>query len=820
MTAWTLAYDGFDPRQEGLREAMCTLGNGYFAARGAAPEAEADDTHYPGTYLAGGYNRLRTEVGGRVVENEDLANLPNWLPLTFRVPGEPWFRLRAVEILSYRQTLDLRAGVLHRTVRFRDRRGRTTTLAQRRLVHMGDPHLAALETTLTPEDWSGPVEFRTALDGTVINAGVARYRHLNASHLEPLETAGFDSDVLYLKVLTTQSKIGIAEAARTEVFIDDAPLRVERRAEEKPGLVGQRFGLTLERGRPVRIEKTLALFTSRDRAISECGLAARTAVAGAGRFAELLERHGLAWELLWRRFDIEVETAHDEGGERMGLILHLHVFHLLQTVSMHTMDLDVGVPARGWHGEAYRGHVFWDELFILPFLTLRVPEIARSLLMYRYRRLGAARAVAREAGYAGAMYPWQSGSDGREESQVLHLNPRSGRWISDHTRLQRHVSAAVAYNIWQYYQTTRDAEFLRFYGAEMLLEIARFWASIASWNADRGRYEIRGVMGPDEYHDGYPGAEWPGLNNNAYTNLMAVWVLCRAVDLLDLLPADRRRELCETLDLRQAEIDRWQEIGRGMLIPFHDEDIISQFEGYESLRPLEWDRYRQDHGDSMRLDRILEAEGDTPNRYQASKQADVLMLFYLFSSEALGELFARLGYPFRYDTIPKNIAYYLLRSSHGSTLSKVVHSWVLTRSDRARSWKLFSEALESDVADVQGGTTPEGIHLGAMAGTVDLVQRAYTGLEVRDEALWLNPCLPTEVTRLQMQIRYRGHTLALDITPAWLEVGCLECAAAPVRIGFKDAVRELRGGQTIEFALEERGSESSPCGGTKRSSAK
>jgi alpha,alpha-trehalase len=666
---------------------------------------------------------------------------------------------------------------------------------------MDDPHLAALEITLTPEDWSGPVEFRTALDGTVINAGVARYRHLSSSHLEPLETAGVGEDTLYLKLLTSQSELAVAQAARTEAFTGDAPLHAERHLEERAGFVAHQFTLSLEPGQTVHLEKTLALFTSRDRAISECGLAARTAVAQAGRFAELLERHSLAWELLWRRFDIEVESAHQEGGERMGLILHLHVFHLLQTVSMHTMDLDVGVPARGWHGEAYRGHVFWDELFILPFLTLRVPEVTRSLLMYRYRRLGAARIGAREAGYAGAMYPWQSGSSGREESQVLHLNPRSGRWIPDHTRLQRHVSAAVAYNIWQYYQTTRDAEFLCFYGAEMLLEIARFWASIASWNAERERYEIRGVMGPDEYHDASPEAEQPGLNNNAYTNLMAVWVLCRALELLDLLPADRRRELCETLDLRRAEIDRWQEISRRMLVPFHDDGIISQFEGYESLRPLQWDRYREDHGDSMRLDRILEAEGDTPNRYQASKQADVLMLCYLFSSEALGELFARLGYPFGYDTIPRNIAYYLPRSSHGSTLSKVVHAWVLTRSDRARSWKLFNEALESDVADVQGGTTPEGIHLGAMAGTVDLVQRAYTGLEVRGDVLWLNPCLPAEVARLQMRIRYRGHALELDITRARLTVRCPECAAPPVQIGFKGAVRELRGDQTIDFTL-------------------
>ena len=182
------------------------------------------------------------------------------------------------------------------------------------------------------------------------------------------------------------------------------------------------------------------------------------------------------------------------------LQVFLHIFHLLQTVSENTIDLDVGVPSRGWHGEAYRGHILWDELFIFPFLNLRLPELTRSLLMYRYRRLEEARHLARQAGHRGAMFPWQSGSDGREESQVLHLNPRSGRWVPDESNLQRHVSAAIAYNVWQYHQATQDVEFLAHYGAEMLLSIARFWASIATFDPERERYEIRGVAGPDEYH--------------------------------------------------------------------------------------------------------------------------------------------------------------------------------------------------------------------------------------------------------------------------------------------------------------------------------
>ena len=742
-------------------------------------------------------------VAGREVENEDLVNVPNWLCLSFRVDGGPWFSLDNGDVLAYRQELDLRRGILLRTVRFRDREGRVTRVDERRIVHMAEPHLAALEVTVSPEGWTGRLEIRSALEGRVINAGVDRYRSLEQQHLEPVGTSVVDQDTVSIKVRTVQSEVTVAEAARTRVRRSGELVEAERRVVREPGCIALQVALDASRTRPVTIEKVVALYTSRDGAVSEAELQAREAVIGAPGFAELLEAQAMAWKHLWRRFDVELELAEPIEDDRADLILHLYLFHLLQTTSVNTMKmgLDVGVPSRGWHGEAYRGHIFWDELFIVPILNFRLPEITRALLLYRYRRLGAARIAAREAGYEGAMFPWQSGSDGREETQKVHLNPKSGRWNPDNSHLQRHVNAAIAYTIDQYFQVTGDTEFMSFYGAEMFLEIARFWASLAAFNPERGRYEIRGVMGPDEYHDAYPGAETPGLNNNAYTNVMAVWVLCRALEVLALLPAERRRELCELLGIDRDEIARWEEVSRKMFLPFHGEGILSQFEGYESLEELDWERYRRKHDDVIRLDRVLEAEGDTPNRYKASKQADVLMLFYLFSSEALKDLFERLGYPFEYETIPKNLAYYMQRSSHGSTLSKVVHSWVLARSDRERSWKFFTEALESDVADVQGGTTPEGIHLGAMAGTVDLIQRAYSGLETRGDVLWFNPCLPQEITHLQMLVRYRGHSLAVDITPSRLRLRCPECTAPPTQVGYKDEVRELRGGDTVEFGL-------------------
>ncbi len=801
MSEWALVYDGFDPAQEKLREALCTLGNGYFASRGAAPEAVADAVHYPGTYLAGGYNRLRSEVAGHEFENEDLVNLPNWLPLSFRIDGGDWFDLEQVQILGYRQSLDIHRALLERTVRFVDKHGRSSHLRQRRLVHMGMQHLAALSTTLVAENWSGKVEFRSALDGRVVNDGVDRYRGLRNRHLEPLLAEEVDKECTLLKMRSSQARQEIALAARTRLYRNNDSVQCREQIRRKPEYICQHFQLDIAEGDTVRVEKTVALYTSRDRAITECSLDALNSLHRAGPFEELLSTHCEHWAQLWRRFDIGLKEGNGEEGDQHVLILRLHILHMLQTASPNTMDLDVGVPARGWHGEAYRGHIFWDELFIFPLLNLRLPEITRALLMYRYRRLGAARDNADAANYRGAMYPWQSGSNGREESQRLHYNPKSKRWIPDNTYLQRHVNAAIAYNIWQYYQVTGDMEFLSFYGAEMFLEIARFWGSIAHFNESSGRYEIHGVIGPDEFHTGYPGSDKPGLNNHSYTNVMAVWVLWRALELLRLLPEERRDELCAALGLGEEEITRWDEISRKMRVVFQDNGIISQYEGYEALQEFDWEGYRNKYGDIHRLDRVLEAEGDSPNRYKASKQADVLMLFYLFSSEELGELFERLGYPFEYETIPRNIEYYAQRTSHGSTLSRVVHSWVELRSNRAGSWQLFQEALKSDVIDIQGGTTPEGIHLGAMAGTVDLLQRGYTGIVTRGDVLWLNPCLPEDLHCLTMCIRYRGHSLDLDIRQEQLRVHARASNASPIKVGIKDGVYQLKAGDARIFSL-------------------
>ncbi|MDG4647830.1 glycosyl hydrolase family 65 protein [Roseibacterium sp. SDUM158017] len=795
---WCTRFSGYDPRTEGRRETLCALGNGYIVTRAAAADAVADDVHYPGTYLAGGYDRLVSEVGGQSIENEDLVNLPNWLPLAMRIGDGPWLRPDAVQYLDYRQDLDLMGCVLTRSLRFRDEDGRVTRWDERRIASMRDPHLCALAVTITPENWSGAMHVRAGLDGSVTNWGVARYRDLDGRHLETLDTSREDGGILALRSRFVQARREVALAARTTVTVDGGHISAAR-SEILPDLVQEEFDLDAQEGRAIRVEKIAAYFDSRDTAMTEPLSEALDHVRHAHDFRALCEEHVLAWKHLWEQFDIRLEDA-DSGAQ---LKLRLHIMHLLQTASAHSVEMDVGIPPRGWHGEAYRGHIMWDELFIFPFLTLRMPVLTRALLQYRFRRLDEARRAAREAGVKGAMFPWQSGSNGREESQRIHLNPRSGRWVPDNTWRQRHVGAAVAFNVWEYVQATDDRAFLRDYGAELFCEIARFFASLAEERPD-GRFGIRGVMGPDEFHTAYPGVDARtsgGLDNNAYTNFMTAFILSRAEDILELIPLDERRWLCERLGLGRDELARWEEVSRRLFLPFHDDGILSQFEGYEALLDFDWDGYRARYGDLQRLDRILEAEGKEPNDYKVSKQADVLMIFYLFSAEEIGHIFARLGYEFTPDMILRNIQYYMQRTSHGSTLSWVAHAWVLARADRQRSWELARKALDADSADIQGGTTKEGIHLGAMAGTVDLMQRCYTGIEFRTGTLVFNPRLPEEVERLRSTVRFRRQILDFEITQDRLTVTSRPMTAHPVTISYRGQSRDMSPGQSFTFRL-------------------
>ncbi|MGZ4482831.1 MAG: glycoside hydrolase family 65 protein [Nocardioidaceae bacterium] len=799
MNGWLFSYHGYDPADEMRREALCTLGNGFFATRGAAPESRADGVHYPGTYAAGIYDRATDEVDGAVIENESLVNLPNWLALTFGVGGQ-WLDLALVELLGYHQELDLRHGLLTRRFRFRDREDRVTAVIERRFVHMALPHLGGLQTTITPENWSGRLQVRTWVDGTVQNTGVARYRTLSGRHLGETECSHHDGCDL-LTVHTLQSRLRIAVAARTRVRPpgDLRAHRVRELSAKAPCIAGHELAVEVSEGQPVTIEKLVAIYTSRDPAISEPGTEAVEELRRVGGFEDLLRPHRRAWDRLWRVFGVEI-TDNPELPDDFLASVRLGLFHLLQTVSPHSRELDVGVPARGLHGEAYRGHVFWDELFVMPVVWMRDPGLSRALLLYRYRRLPAARRAAQDAGHRGAMFPWQSGSDGREESQRLHLNPTSGHWLPDVTDLQRHSGLAVALSAWRFYETTGDVEFLCDYAAELVLEVALFFGGLAHYDFRRGRFVVTGVVGPDEFHTGYPDASEPGIDNNAYTNVLVVWLVRTALKLLDLLPRARRSELVRNLGITARDLGRWRRLATQMLVPFHD-GMLSQFDGYADLAELDWAAYRARYGDISRLDRILEAEGDSVNRYKASKQADVLMLFYLFTADELDDLLTGLGYEFDRAGIPATIDYYLARTCHGSTLSSLVHAWVLARAHRDQALGFLLDVVQSDVHSTRGGTTAEGIHLAAMVAGADLLQRCFAGVEARLDSLDISPRWPGSLGRMVFLVRYQNQELQVTIGAGLVRVTSEPGEAKPVLVRCRGQSHHLHPGATLEITV-------------------
>jgi len=792
QSRWQFGYGPLAAEQQGAAETLCTLANGYVGTRGAPPWAHGDGTSYPGTYVAGVFNRLDSTVDGRTMETESLVKVPSWLPVTFRIAGGPWmpdgFTTESADL-----RLDLRRGMLVRHCVVVDQWGRRTAIIERRVASMAHPHLLAAEISLVPLDWSGVLEIRSGIEGRVVNDETLEDRLLANRHLRTVDQGSSIGDVLWIRSRTVQSEVIVAIAARTRSSGWSGG--IHRDLDDYASYPTQRISAPVVAGSRVVVEKVAAVFTSRDNAISEPGLAARALAANAPDFDAIVASHELAWERMWQAAEVTLVD-----GEESARTITLHLFHLLQVASPYVAGLDTGVGARGLHGEGYRGHVFWDTIFMSPVLATCFPAVSRSLLAYRGRRLDAARAAAATLGCTGAVFPWQSGSDGRDETPSVLFNPLSGQWMPDRSKLQRHVGLALAYEAWQHWQLSGNLEFIGGLGASLIIEIARFFSDLARFDPDLGRYRIAGVMGPDEFHDGYPWSDEPGLVDNAYTNVMVAWLLRTTTDLVAVLEDAHATGVLEVLGLEQSELSRWKEVSNTLHIPFHD-GVVSQFAGYERLEPIDLDAYRERYGNIGRLDLIMNAEKDAVNRYQVSKQADVLMLFYLLSAEELRSVLEPMGYRLEPDTIRRTVNYYASRVTHGSTLSKVVHSWVFSRADRESSWRFFQDALRADTADTQGGTTREGIHLGAMAGTVDILRRCYTGLEVRDEALWLNPVLPAELHSLGMRLSFRGHSVSLLIDHDHLRVESEGGRAGPAKLMLRGTSEILHRGQVVEVNL-------------------
>lgn len=761
---WLLRYHDYETGSERSREALLAVGNGYFGTRGAMEESSANKVNYPGTYVSGLFNRLVSRVGDREIENEDFVNISNWLPVTFRAGGGKWLNFDPDPSMIIRRidrTLDMRRGELKREMVVEDKEGRQTLLVTSRFASMDDPHRAGMVYSVKPLNYSGKIEIKSGIEGCHSNAGVERYNSLNQQHLEPVSEEVVEGR-MDLLVKTTQSGVGIGVSAKNGIKTNGVPALQSTRTGS--GWITQVYTVEAAEGEEVILEKCVSIYTSKDPGAGEPMVRARNTVEEMDSYGEEMSKSSAAWEKIWKRIDIVIS-----GDREAQRLVRLHLFQMMVTASPHHAGLDAGIAPRGLHGEAYRGHIFWDELYMLPLYNIHFPEVTRSVLMYRYNRLEAARAYAVEYGYEGAMFPWQSGSDGREETQIIHLNPLSGEWGDDYSSLQRHISLAIAYNVWCYYHTTGDLAFMDHFGAEILLDICKFWVSKSG--SDGNRFHVDKVMGPDEFHEKLPGSESGGLEDNAYSNIMVSWMLERAFQVLDDLTGDHRSRIMGILSLSEDDLDHWKQVMQQLALSINDQGIVEQFSGYFGLEELDWDNYRAKYADIHRLDRILKAEGKSPDSYKLSKQADLLMGVFNLGADEFRRVVTGLGYELPDDYLEKNYDYYIKRTSHGSTLSRLVHArlaWQMGR--KVAGWELYMDALRSDLVDIQGGTTGEGIHCGVMAGTVFEVISTYGGLDLSGELPSISPSLPGHWTSLQYCFSHRGSDFRVEVTGSEVKI--------------------------------------------------
>ena len=723
-TDWSVIETQFDPTQLHYKETVFTIGNGYLGTRGSLEEG------YRGAMGATLIHGVYDDVP---VVHTELANCPDWLPLVVIVNGDR-FRLDQGEILGYQRQLDLRRGVLSRDVRWRSGSGHTVDIHLERFASLADRHVVALRCQVTPLDFEGTVEVQASINGYPDNQGVMHWEWMNQGDITTDE--GDRASWIHLRTRNTGIELGMA----TRVRVSDANASV--RVTGCQGYPNLSATFPVQSGQTVTLEKVVTIFTSREEKLP--AQAAQDKLRQVGSYASLLSAQEEAWEEVWRSTDVVIE-----GDIKAQLAIRYNLFQVLISAPRH--DDTVSIPAKTLSGFAYRGHVFWDtEIFILPFLTFTQPDLARNLLTYRYHTLNGARRKARESGYKGAVFAWESAGTG-DEVTPRWVPPADNSaelvriWCGDR---ELHINTDVAYAVWNYWQATGDDEWIRDYGAELILDTAVYWGSRVEWNAKQEYYEIREVIGTDEYHE--------HVSNNAFTNRMVQWHLERALTVLEWL-RDKYPEKAATLeDKLQVTLERqarWRDIISNIWIPYNPETgIIEQCEGFFNLEDINLADY-EPRTRSMQV--ILGIEG--ASKRQVLKQPDVLMLLYLMR-EVPG-IYSDL------QTLQKNWDYYAPRTdiTYGSSLGPAIHAALASYLNQAEeAYERFMQAALVDLEDTRRNAK-EGIHAASAGGVWQAIVFGFAGIRINDSYPQANPHLPKGWTRLKFKLQWRGEWYEFDL---------------------------------------------------------
>jgi kojibiose phosphorylase len=718
-TDWILIETQFDLDQLQSKETVFTIGNGYLGTRGSFEEG------YPHALPATFINGLYDDVP---VVYTELVNCPDWLPLIVIVNGDR-FRLDQGEILSYDRQLDLRQGLLSRTLRWRSPSGNTIDIKFERFASLADPHVLALRCHITPIDFDGLIEIQASINGYPENQGF--------NHWEGLDQGKTDEGI-WLQRRTRHSRIELGMGAKVTILGAQASLQVNT----APGYPTLSTTFSAKAQQTVTVEKLVTVFTSQE--IDTPVSAAQEKLTHLSDFATLLKANEQAWDEVWQQSDILIE-----GDSTATFAVRYNLFQLLIAGSRD--DDKVSIPAKTLSGFGYRGHIFWDtEIFILPLFLFTQPAIARNLLSYRWHTLTGARRKAAHYGYKGAMFAWESADSGDEVTPRWALgNDFYGEdvriWCRDR---EIHINADIPYAAWNYWQTTGDDEWMEKSGAEIILDTAIFWASRVEFNPERQKYEIRGVIGVDEYHE--------LVHNNAFTNRMAQWHLEKAIAVYDWLVQkfpERARELEEKLQLTAQERSHWQDIIAKILLLYDPlTELIEQFEGFFQLEDI---NLADDQGRDRSMQAVLGVE--KTNKYQVIKQPDILMLLYLMRESA--------DFPYSERALQTNWDYYAPRTdiTYGSSLGPAVQA--ILASDLGKSteaYELFMHALMVDLEDNRGNTS-DGIHGASAGGIWQAVIFGFGGIQITENGPVANPHLPPGWTRLKFKLHWGNKWHDFDL---------------------------------------------------------
>ncbi len=717
---WEISEFPFQPEKLNHYETLLTIGNGYIGTRASFEEG------YPGDIPATLVHGIYDHAPGALVP--ELVNAPNWLDIKLHIDGtsfrlitetEDYLRPSQGVLLGYRRTLDMKCALLRREGLFRAASGSVVRLVFERFASLDDEHVLAQRVQITAVDGTPEVSIESGINADVSNDGVR--------HWLPQMTIEAAGSAIGVEVTAQQSGYVLGMASR---FISPTPTQ----SDTQPLRPYSFTAVKLDPMASITFDKITAVYTSRDVAPPLAAAQEKAGEAARSGYDRLLADHKAEWAKYWEDCDVQID-----GDEEAQQVVRFAAYHILIAAPRH--DERVGIGPKTLSGLGYKGHVFWDtDLFIVPPLILTQPELARNLLMYRYHLLPGARKKARDNGYEGAMYPWES-TDTGEETTPQWSNPqpdgtRIRIWTGDR---EQHISTDIAYAILMYWRWAGDDEFICKYGAEIVLDTAVFWGSRVE--AKNDRYEISQQIGPDEYHE--------NVDNSVFANRMVVWHLQAALDLLDWLRAnapDDAERLMRALDLSDTRLGRWRDIIANMYIPFDQQrQIHVEFPGFFDME------YIPVHFYEPRQASVQAILGHTrTTQTQVVKQADVVMLMALLGDQ-VGSRQVMLN----------NWNTYAPRTDHGSSLSPAVHAIVAARLglDEA-ALEMFEHAAGIDLRNNKGNVA-DGIHGATCGGIWQAVLLGFCGLQLNDEQEpVIEPRLPAHWRQVSFHIYYRGERIA------------------------------------------------------------